>query len=194
MTRLAKSCIWLDMVDYRDQIRTLWMAIAPIRPLKLEHMLCGPIRDGMAHDVGVKQNHGMKTTVAGNTMRIIPTLVVILSDHKENATVTFVTNLSVSGATKKARRRTRRVIRRYARRWAIENSYKSIKDFLAWTTSQNTTVRVFYFGFAVIHRLAVYIDEFRDLEHLYAAIRSTSTVIISIYQQREIVINMSPII
>jgi IS4 transposase len=32
----------------------------------------------------------------------------------------------------------------------IENSYKSIKDFLAWTASRNMAVRVFYFGFAVI--------------------------------------------
>ena len=64
--------------------------------------------------------------------------------------MTFVTNLTVSDATKKARGRTRRVMRRYARRWGIENSYKSIKDFLAWTTSRNTAVRVFCFGFAVI--------------------------------------------
>ncbi len=62
----------------------------------------------------------------------------------------FVTNLQVSDGTKAARGRTRRIIGRYARRWGIENSYKSIKDFLAWTTSRNTAVRVFYFGFAVI--------------------------------------------
>jgi IS4 transposase len=39
---------------------------------------------------------------------------------------------------------------RYARRWGIENSYKSIKDFPAWTTSRNTAMRVFYFGFVVV--------------------------------------------
>jgi len=39
---------------------------------------------------------------------------------------------------------------RYARRWGIENSSKSITDFLAWITSRNKSVRVFYFGFAVI--------------------------------------------
>jgi IS4 transposase len=56
----------------------------------------------------------------------------------------------MSDGTTAARGRTRRIMGRYARRWGIENSYKSIKDFLAWTTSRNTAVRVFYFGFAVI--------------------------------------------
>jgi IS4 transposase len=41
-------------------------------------------------------------------------------------------------------------MQRYARRWSTENSYESIKDFLTWTTSRNTSVRIFYFGFAVI--------------------------------------------
>ncbi|MDQ2056434.1 transposase [Halobellus sp. H-GB7] len=102
------------------------------------------------HDVGVKQNHEMEGTIVGGSVTVTPTLVGVPSDRKEDATVTFVTNLSVSDATKKARGRTRRVMRRYTRRWGIENSYKSIKDFLAWTTSRNTAVRVFYFGFAVI--------------------------------------------
>src|SRR6056297_1891053 len=106
--------------------------------------------DNMDHDVAVKQNHEMEKRVAGDTMTVTPTLVGVPSNRKEDATVTFVTNLSVSDATKKTRGRTRRVMRRYARRWGIENSYKSIKDFLTWTTSRNTAVRVFYFGFAVI--------------------------------------------
>jgi|AntDeeMinimDraft_5_1070356.scaffolds.fasta_scaffold04185_2 hypothetical protein len=106
--------------------------------------------DGMDHDVAVKQTHEMDKTIRGESVTVTPTLVGVPSDRKEDATVTFVTNLSVSDATKTARGRTRRVMRRYARRWGIENSYKSIKDFLAWTTSRNTAVRVFYFGFAVI--------------------------------------------
>jgi hypothetical protein len=104
----------------------------------------------MDHDVAVKQNHEMDKTIAGNTVMATPTLVGVPSDRKEGETVTFVTNLGVSDATENARGRTRRVMRRYARRWGIENSYKSIKDFLTWTTSRNTAVRVFYFGFAVI--------------------------------------------
>jgi hypothetical protein len=106
--------------------------------------------DDMDHNVAVKQTHEMEKSIAGSKVTVTPTLVGVPSDRKEDATVTFVTNLSVSDATKKARKRTRRVMRRYARRWGIENSYKSIKDFLAWTTSRNTAVRVFYFGFAVI--------------------------------------------
>lgn len=85
----------------------------------------------------------MEKTVAGDTMTVTPTQVGIPSDRKEDATVTFVTNLSVSDATEKRRGHTRRVIRRYARRWGIENSYTSIKDLLTWTTSRNTAVRVF---------------------------------------------------
>jgi len=77
-------------------------------------------------------------------------MVGVPSTRKEDTTVVFVTNLQVSDDTKAARGRTRRLMGRYARRWGIENSYKSIKDFLAWTTSRNTAVRVFYFGFAVI--------------------------------------------
>jgi IS4 transposase len=66
--------------------------------------------------------------------------------------VTFVMNLQVSDGTKSARGRTRRVVRLrwYARRWGIENSSKSIKDLLSWTTSRNTAVRVFDVGFVVI--------------------------------------------
>jgi len=45
---------------------------------------------------------------------------------------------------------TKCVINRYSRRWGIENFYKSIKDFLALTTSKDFTVRLFYFGFAVL--------------------------------------------
>lgn len=105
---------------------------------------------GMDHDVAVTQTHEMDGTVGGDTVTVTPTLVGVPSTRKEDTTVTFVTNLAVSDATAEARRRTRRVMRRYARRWGIENSYKSIKDFLAWTTSRNTAVRVFYFGFAVV--------------------------------------------
>jgi IS4 transposase len=42
------------------------------------------------------------------------------------------------------------LVSRYSRRWGIENSYKTIKDFLAWTTSKNYTVLLFYFGFAIL--------------------------------------------
>ncbi|SDK11118.1 IS4 transposase [Halovenus aranensis] len=104
----------------------------------------------MEQDVAVKQSHEMDKKIGGETVTVTPTLVGVPSTRKEDTTVVFVTNLTVSDGTKAARGRTRRVVGRYARRWGIENSYKSIKDFLAWTTSRNTAVRVFYFGFAVI--------------------------------------------
>ena len=91
----------------------------------------------------MKQNHEIKRTIRGEKVTVTPTLVGIPLDCKEDATVTFVTNLAVSDATKKARGRTRRVMRRYAWRRGIENRHKSIKDFLTWTTSRNIAVRVF---------------------------------------------------
>lgn len=39
---------------------------------------------------------------------------------------------------------------RYSRRWGTENSYKTIKYFLVWTTSKNFPVRWFYFGFEIL--------------------------------------------
>jgi IS4 transposase len=92
----------------------------------------------------------MDKKIRGESVTVTPTLVGVPSTRKEDTTVVFVTNLTVSEGTEAARGRTRRIMGRYARRWGIENSYKSIKDFLAWTTSRNTAVRVFYFGFAVI--------------------------------------------
>ena len=42
------------------------------------------------------------------------------------------------------------MIDRYRWRWGIENSYKTIKDFLAYTTSKDYSVRLFHFAFAVL--------------------------------------------
>jgi hypothetical protein len=121
------------------------------------YLICKPSDDrvdrfvvDMDHDVAVKQSNEMVKTTGGESVTLTPTLVGVPPIRKEDETVTFVTNLQVSNSTRSARGRTRRVMGRYARRWRIENSYNSIKDFLAWTTSRNTAVRVFYFGFAVI--------------------------------------------
>lgn len=106
----------------------------------------------MDHDVGVKQSHEMESTVvtAGETVTVTPTLVGVPSSYDEEKTVTFVTNLEVSDGTRRLRRHTRQLMEWYSDRWGVENSYKSIKDFLAWTTSKSTALRVFYFGFAII--------------------------------------------
>lgn len=63
-------------------------------------------------------------------------------------------------------------VNRYSRRWGIENSYKTIKDFLAWTTSKDFVVRLFYFGFAVLlYNMWLLVDFLvqvsLDLEHRY---------------------------
>ncbi len=101
----------------------------------------------MDHNVAVKQSHEMEKTSGGDSVTVTPTPIGVPATRKEDETVTFVTNLQVSDSTKAARGRIRRVMRRYARRWGIENSSKSITDFLAWMTSRNTAVRVFFFGF-----------------------------------------------
>ena len=85
----------------------------------------------MDHDVAVKQSHKMEKTSGGESAMVTPTLVGVPATRKEDETVTFVTNLRVSDRTKSARGRTRRVMGRYDRRWGIENSSKSISDFLA---------------------------------------------------------------
>jgi len=61
-----------------------------------------------------------------------------------------MTNKDVKAGSEVEREYTKGVINRYSRRWGIENSYKTIKDFLAWTTSKDFNVRLFYFGFAIL--------------------------------------------
>lgn len=41
-------------------------------------------------------------------------------------------------------------IREYSYRWEIESGYKSIKRFMAATTSKNFVLRFFYFAFACL--------------------------------------------
>lgn len=41
-------------------------------------------------------------------------------------------------------------IREYGQRWDIERGYKSIKRFMAATTSKNFVLRFFYFAFACL--------------------------------------------
>ena len=74
--------------------------------------------------------------------------------------------------TKVERKYTQNVINRYSRRWGIENSYKTIEDFLAWTTSKDFSVRLFYFGFAVLlYDMWLLVDltvqTSLDIEHRY---------------------------
>ena len=50
----------------------------------------------------------------------------------------FMTNKSVG------------TIREYSSRWEIESGYKSIKRFMAETTSKNFVLRFFYFAFTCL--------------------------------------------
>lgn len=77
-------------------------------------------------------------------------LVLLPSTADQEKTVAFITNEDIDDEIRLDRRRTKRIVSRYSRRWGIENSYKRIKDFLAWTASKDFTVRLFYFGFAVL--------------------------------------------
>ena len=56
----------------------------------------------------------------------------------------FITNKAVNDREAKS------TVSRYRRRWGIKNSYKTIKEFLARTTSKTYVVRLFYFAFAVL--------------------------------------------
>ena len=71
----------------------------------------------------------------------------------------FVTNLAVSDELRIDRRETARKIERYSNRATIENSYSSIKQCAACTTSKAFEVRWFHFAFAcVIYNLWLLVD------------------------------------
>jgi len=80
------------------------------------------------------------------------TLVILPAEDNEerDAPAPFITNSEVDDEIGLDRRRTKRKIQRYNRRGGIENTYKKIKEFAAWTTSKTFEVRLFHFGFAVL--------------------------------------------
>lgn len=70
--------------------------------------------------------------------------------HEEGSPQPFLTNLDVSDEIALDRRLTKEQMEAYNDRAAIENSYSSIKDAAAWTTSKEFEVRWFHFGFGCI--------------------------------------------
>lgn len=72
----------------------------------------------------------------------------------------FITNItSVSDQTPLDRRSAKRRIERYSNRAAIENTYTSIKECAAKTTSREIEVRWFHFGFTcIIYNLWLLVD------------------------------------
>jgi len=130
--------------------------------------------DRMSQDIEVKRDYGIYGQVSGTTSRkrAGTNLVLLPSTQDGEKTVAFVTNKDVKDGTEVEREYTENVINRYSRRWGIENSYKTIKDFLAWTTSKEFTVRLFYFGFAVLlYDMWLLVDLLvqtsLDIEHRY---------------------------
>ena len=108
--------------------------------------------DRMQQDIEVRQGYAIRGRVLGGSTneRAETNLVLLPSSKDESKTVAFITNEDVNDEIELDRVETKGLIDRYSLRWGIENSYKTIKDFLAWPTSKNFSVRVFYFGFAVL--------------------------------------------
>jgi hypothetical protein len=106
----------------------------------------------MEKDVEVKREYGIYGPIQGEATntRAETTLVGVPAKKSESDHVAFVTNLNVNDEIEIDRKSTKRTINRYRRRWGIEISYRSIKDFLAWTTSKVYSVRLFHFVFAII--------------------------------------------
>ncbi len=105
--------------------------------------------------------HGQVKDQVSNT-RVRTNLVLLPPDEDTDAVAgpqPFVTNLAVSDELRIDRRETVRKIERYSNRATIENSYSSIKQCAAWTTSKAFEVRWFHFAFAcVIYNLWLLVD------------------------------------
>lgn len=128
----------------------------------------------MKQDIEVKEDYAIYGAVSGGgtNERAAANLVLMPSTADTEKTVAFMTNKDVKAGTETERKYTKSVIDRHSRRWGIENSYKTIKDFLAWTTSKDYTVRLFYFGFAVLlYNMWLLVDLLvqlsLDIEHRY---------------------------
>ena len=71
----------------------------------------------------------------------------------------FITSLDASDEAALDRRWTKKQIEQYSDRGAIENSYSSIKNAAAWTTSKEFGVRWFHFAFGcMIYNMWLLID------------------------------------
>lgn len=101
-----------------------------------EYAMYGPVKGGRSNE------------------RVETGLVVLPPDEDDDtrgdSPQPFLTNTYVSDLIALDRRETRKHIDRYSHRGAIENSYSSIKECAAWTTSKEFEVRWFHFGFGCI--------------------------------------------
>ena len=102
----------------------------------------------------VKEDFAIHGAVKGGVSNhTVHTNVVVLPPaedddvHDEGSPQPFITNLDASDEVALDRRWTKKQIEQYSDRGAIENSYSSIKNAAAWTTSKEFGVRWFHFAF-----------------------------------------------
>lgn len=105
----------------------------------------------------VKRNHAVYGAVKGGVTndRVHTNIVMLPPDEDDDANPAgspqpFLTNLDVSDEIPLDRRWATEQIEEYSDRGAIENSYSSIKEAAAWTTSKEFKVRWFHFAFGCI--------------------------------------------
>lgn len=120
-------------------------------------------RDEALH---VEKNYGFYGQIKNsvNNTRVTTNLVILPPSedddtHGRDEPQPFITNLPVSDEVALDRRWTVKQIQRYSNRAAIENTYTSIKNCAATTTSKEFAVRWFHFGFAcLIYNLWLLVD------------------------------------
>ncbi|MGQ3330558.1 transposase [Halorubrum sp. FL23] len=107
--------------------------------------------------------HGAVKGEVSNT-KVYTNVVVLPPDEDDDANEDgspqpFITSLDVSDELALDRRWARTQIEQYSDRGAIENSYSSIKDAAAWTTSKEFEVRWFHFAFGcVVYNMWLLVD------------------------------------
>ena len=114
----------------------------------------------------VKKDYPMYGRVKGNAQEsyVYTNLVVLPPDedddvHEDGSPQPFITSLDVSDEIALDRRMAKKQIEEYNDRGAIENSYSSIKEAAAWTTSKEFEVRWFHFAFGcVVYNMWLLVD------------------------------------
>jgi len=114
----------------------------------------------------VKEDFAMHGAVKGgvSNSKVYTTVVVLPPDeddetHEKGSPQPFLTSLDVSDELALDRRWAKKEIEAYSDRGAIENSYASIKEAAAWTTSKEFEVRWFHFAFGcVVYNMWLLVD------------------------------------
>lgn len=91
--------------------------------------------------------------------KVYTNVVVLPPESGRESPQPFLTNLDVNDEIALDRRWTKKQIEQYSERGAIENSYSSIKEAAAWTTSKEFEIRWLHFAFGcVIYNLWLLVD------------------------------------